>query len=280
MSKADINRRVEVSAAIADSVYKFEEYYVNNVRSLLDKDKDSNIMFTDGIMNRIKKLIICIIGGIMMIGSSGCATEAEKVGNTSTTSNVNGVNRTAEEAGVESEFEPLFEFLAAEKKDFSKVERYKTTISVLGERKDTELTIDYLPNVTNKADYLIDTGNEELMLSIEVTDSELIYSEAVEQKFPISFFYPNIEKEFFKSLIIDSYISEHLETYMKDIRYGMGDATRLPFDLKETYDQLGYSGANVTSINVHSTATKEFSISIVAEKDSTIIQLVLFLQIN
>ncbi|HEM4666239.1 TPA: hypothetical protein U1Z98_002129, partial [Streptococcus suis] len=40
MSREEINRRVEVSAAIADSVYKFEEYYVNNVRSLLDKDKE------------------------------------------------------------------------------------------------------------------------------------------------------------------------------------------------------------------------------------------------
>lgn len=36
MSRADINRRVEVSADIADSVYEFEEYFVKNSDILSD----------------------------------------------------------------------------------------------------------------------------------------------------------------------------------------------------------------------------------------------------
>lgn len=36
MSRADINRRVEVAADIADSVYKFEEYFVKNSDILSD----------------------------------------------------------------------------------------------------------------------------------------------------------------------------------------------------------------------------------------------------
>lgn len=36
MSREEINRRVEVSAAIADSVYKFEEYLVKNSDILSD----------------------------------------------------------------------------------------------------------------------------------------------------------------------------------------------------------------------------------------------------
>lgn len=34
MSREEISRRVEVSAGIADSVYTFEEFEVNNVHSL------------------------------------------------------------------------------------------------------------------------------------------------------------------------------------------------------------------------------------------------------
>lgn len=40
MSREEINRRVEVSAGIADSVYEFEKFYMKNARSLSNKDAE------------------------------------------------------------------------------------------------------------------------------------------------------------------------------------------------------------------------------------------------
>ncbi|CYV88895.1 SA1320 family protein [Streptococcus suis] len=53
MSRADINRRVEVSADIADSVYKFEEYFVKNSDILSDKS-DENIDDIEEVLNSKK----------------------------------------------------------------------------------------------------------------------------------------------------------------------------------------------------------------------------------
>ena len=67
----------------------------------------------------------------MMIGISGCGASGNHQDTSSSiTENRVKASRTPEAVAVEGHFEPFFEFLAAEKKDFSRVESYVSGIRV------------------------------------------------------------------------------------------------------------------------------------------------------
>ncbi|MFS9220161.1 hypothetical protein [Streptococcus sanguinis] len=69
-------------------------------------------------MKQVSKIIILLLAGILiMIGLSACGEKIPE-------------NRTKEQYELEKEFQPLFDFLAEEKKDLSNVKIYYSSIYI------------------------------------------------------------------------------------------------------------------------------------------------------
>ena len=181
-------------------------------------------------MKKNTKRLIQIIGGIiMMTGISGCGASGNHQDTSSsiTESRVKA-SRTPEAVAVEAQFEPLFEFLAAEKKDFSRVERYYSSLSI--ENKEVEDEEEYVL----KFEKLAESNEGKYIYTSEVQETDSIvlldrdmgtvkFSNSEIQTNINPFLINVIHSEDFTECSISSYLSNHSKTELIDIFYNIDE---------------------------------------------------------
>ena len=176
-------------------------------------------------MKKNTKRLIQIIGGIiMMAGISGCGASGNNP-ETPTESRVKA-SRTPEEAAVEAQFEPLFEFLAAEKKDFSRVERYSSsfTISVLNEAGNEYIEEESYDLVfENISDgkggkYSITRNGEKREYAIDLNEDKRTIAFQSDMQLN-QFVFPILEFRELADYEISDYLLIHPETELKTVAY-------------------------------------------------------------
>ncbi|RFU49950.1 hypothetical protein DDV22_11245 [Streptococcus chenjunshii] len=147
---------------------------------------------------------------------------------------------TKEQYELEQEFQPLFDFLAQEKKDFSKVSVYKSSIYITNNETEAEkeysVSFEKLPNNTSGI-YSITENDQKTDYPVSLDDNgELTYPDAVPEAFDTAVFNLTFEKGFFQSLPISDYLAEHPETYLKDITYDLDDKSSYFSPIKKKYN--------------------------------------------
>ena len=204
----------------------------------------------------------------MMVGISGCGVSGNHQDTSSsiTESRVKA-SRTPEEAAVEAQFEPLFEFLAAEKKDFSRVERYSSSfdVAVLDKENDEYSTVENVRilfdnlSLSNEGIYL--TKNSENsssdVVKLDVQTGNIVQTN---QNVKINhYIVPVITTEEIRENPVSNYLVKHPETELTSISYKvtphlsfikmMVDEYQIK-DVKNTQLYLSKKGQNEYSFQV------------------------------
>ncbi|RFU49941.1 hypothetical protein, partial [Streptococcus chenjunshii] len=186
-------------------------------------------------------------------------------------------NRTKEQYELEQEFQPLFDFLAQEKKDFSEVNKYETAIietdRKTGRDKKYSVDFDKLPS-SQEGTYTITENGRKTEYPVSINDSgELSYSASVPAEYNEDLFNLHLKKDFFEKLPISDYTAEHPETYLKDISYEVDSS--IPF-LKQLMKKYNISQDANLSLYLENYYTQEmvYSIRIMIVDDNKILDLI------
>lgn len=140
----------------------------------------------------------------------------------------NKTSRTVEEAAVEAEFEPLFEFLSQEEKDFSNVNSFVSDLRIM-EKTNTVLEENSLLLKTYGSDRPNLSGyfrevmkNQENKYDVRLnTEGELIFKDSVPQKYNSELYFVDIALDDIKNGKIVNYSSNHPETDLVTLTYEM-----------------------------------------------------------
>ncbi|HEL9645011.1 hypothetical protein NF419_04875 [Streptococcus suis] len=195
-------------------------------------------------MKTIQKNIMKILGGIaLIIALNGCtlADEYNQWATEQPASSETGAPRTAEEAAVEAQFEPLFEFLAAEKKDFSNVTRYNSDFVIYNDRDSTDISVpvyeDYAVGFyslldTNEGIYSVTKENktEEIAISLDKSTGEILSNGTELHPYATM---PVIDLTILKEFPVDGVRADHPETELTSISYDIDDNFVLLKELKD-----------------------------------------------
>ena len=174
-------------------------------------------------MKKFLNLTLILLGGLLIM--TACTKPEEKIPS----------NRTKEQYELEKEFKPLFDFLAEDKKDFSKVKSYESKVIITENKVDT----DYTATIENadKVLYTIKRSDGEENFQATIKDNKLTYLEPVpSETYPDEFFFLTLKPEFFKPLKITDYLRKHSETDMKTISYDLLPNNSLLEQLRKKYN--------------------------------------------
>ena len=183
-------------------------------------------------MKTIQKNIMRILGGIaLMTTFGGCAFADDN--NQQTTeapvSSDTGASRTAEEAAVEAEFEPLFEFLAAEKKDFSNVATYVSSLRIRDKSstnkviEENSLVLESLEDEKGEFSGYFTEHNENVMKYTTKLESggELVFDGQQPLNYSQRLYFMVIDTVDVKNGKVTGYSSNHSETELETLMYDL-----------------------------------------------------------
>ncbi|CEL89770.1 conserved lipoprotein of unknown function [Streptococcus sanguinis] len=174
-------------------------------------------------MKQVSKIIILLLAGILiMIGLSACGEKIPE-------------NRTKEQYELEKEFQPLFDFLAEEKKDFSNVKLYSSKIFMIDENANSKISRIVYLKPDNTGEYAIEQGGQITEFLVHYHNRELQYNKEVPQEYDLDVLNLKLEPQFFKKLSIFDYMAKHPGTGMKRIDYDTVDTSKYFNNLKEKY---------------------------------------------
>lgn len=205
-------------------------------------------------MNDILKRLIQVLGGIMiMILIAGCnlTSNQAETPSTTVTSNHDGATRTAEEAAVEAQFEPLFQFLAEEKKDLSKLKRYYSSYSKDEVKEDELIGHDYHVVRFDELDTSFD-GSYIVTKEEETTTYPVVFdpAEGVIGRDTISL-HPLVmqtaDLSVLKNYPVTSVLAKHPKTELTTISYEVDEKFPL---LKAVIEELGLEGVTSASVRL------------------------------
>ena len=174
-------------------------------------------------MKQVSKIIILLLAGILiMIGLSACGEKIPE-------------NRTKEQYELEKEFQPLFDFLAEEKKDLSNVKLYSSKIFMMDENADSKISRSVYLKPDNTGEYVIEQGGQITEFLVHYNNRELQYDKEIPQEYDLEVLNLKLESKFFQELSIFDYMTKHPGTGMKRIDYNIVDASKYFNNLKEKY---------------------------------------------
>ncbi|HEL9645009.1 TPA: hypothetical protein U0K67_001228 [Streptococcus suis] len=221
-------------------------------------------------LNNIMKLV----GGIsLMTILNGCAYADE--GNTQVTdppaSSDTGASRTAEEAAVEAQFEPLFEFLAAEKKDFSNVQTYVSGLSIDTTSSNLTLEDNNLVLKLSDAESQIFSGyfnerlneqglkynDEGVKYDVHFVANEVVFENTTSEKFIHDLYFPIVATTDIKEGIVTSYSTNHPETELETLDYKLDKDLPL-FKTMQSYFNI-QEPIQSASLSLSNQGRKEFN---------------------
>ena len=145
-------------------------------------------------------------------------------------------NRTREQYDFEGTFEPMFKFLEQEKKDFTGLKLYTSSVYVKGgdEVKEYEVYLDTTQSDI-KGDYTITIGDNKETVPVTYSNGKLTYSSEISPLFDEEILNLVVQRNHFESLNVKETF-DSAETELRDIIYQPENKSELYKTLKNKYD--------------------------------------------
>ena len=144
-------------------------------------------------------------------------------------------NRTSEQYDFEGAFEPMFKFLEQDKKDFTGLKLYKSSVYIEkgDEVKDYEIRLDTTQSDI-KGDYTITIGDKEETVPVTYSNGKLTYSSEISPLFDEEILNLVVQRNYFESLDVKETFKS-AETELRDIIYKPENHSELFKHLKNKY---------------------------------------------
>lgn len=180
-------------------------------------------------MKKIKIILWLLIGGVILMTASllnGCSLGGETIPK----------NRTKEQYEFEKTFEPMFEFLEKDKKEFTGLKLYKNSIYIESGNavKDYEVSLDTSQSDI-KGNYTIKIGDNKETVPVTYSNGKLNYSSEITPLFDEEILNLVLQRDYFASLNIKETFKS-AETELSDIIYQPENHSELFKKLKSKYD--------------------------------------------
>ena len=203
-------------------------------------------------MKKIKIILWLLIGGVILMTASllnGCSLGGETIPK----------NRTKEQYEFEKTFEPMFEFLEKDKKEFNGLKLYKNSIYIESGNvvKDYKVFLDTSQSDI-KGDYTIKIGDNKETVPVTYSNGRLQYESKLEPLFDEEILNLVVQRDYFASLNIKETFKS-AETELSDIIYQPENHSDLYKYLKNKYDMpedttcriiLDYSSGTIYGISI------------------------------
>ena len=203
-------------------------------------------------MKKIKIILWLLIGGVILMTASllnGCSLGGETIPK----------NRTKEQYEFEKTFEPMFEFLEKDKKEFNGLKLYKNSIYIESGNvvKDYKVFLDTSQSDI-KGDYTITRGDSKETVPVTYSNGKLNYGSEVTPLYDEEILNLVVQRDYFASLNIKETFKS-AETELRDIIYEPENHSDLYKYLKNKYDMpedttcriiLDYSSGTIYGISI------------------------------
>ena len=203
-------------------------------------------------MKKIKIILWLLIGGVILMTASllnGCSLGGETIPK----------NRTKEQYEFEKTFEPMFEFLEKDKKEFNGLKLYKNSIYIESGNvvKDYKVFLDTSQSDI-KGNYTITLGDNEETVPVTYSNGKLNYGSEVTPLYDEEILNLVVQRDYFASLNIKETFKS-AETELSDIIYQPENHSDLYKYLKNKYDMpedttcriiLDYSSGTIYGISI------------------------------
>ena len=203
-------------------------------------------------MKKIKIILWLLIGGVILMTASllnGCSLGGETIPK----------NRTKEQYEFEKTFEPMFEFLEKDKKEFNGLKLYKNSIYIESGNvvKDYKVFLDTSQSDI-KGEYTIKIGDNKETVPVTYSNGRLQYESKLEPLFDEEILNLVVQRDYFASLNIKETFKS-AETELSDIIYQPENHSDLYKYLKNKYDMpedttcriiLDYSSGTIYGISI------------------------------
>ena len=179
-------------------------------------------------------------------------------------------NRTSEQYDFEGAFEPMFKFLEQDKKDFTGLKLYKSSVYIEkgDEVKDYEIRLDTTQSDI-KGDYTITIGDKEETVPVTYSNGKLTYSSEISPLFDEEILNLVVQRNYFESLDVKE-IFDSAETELRDIIYKPENQSELFKHLKNKYD---LSEDTTCRIRLDHSSGTIYGISILMESKEKAVQI-------
>ena len=168
-------------------------------------------------------------------------------------------NRTKEQYEFEKKFEPMFEFLEKDKKEFNGLEAYQSSVYVTvgDDVKNYEVNLD-TTIADIKGNYTITLGDTKETVPVTYSNGRLQYESKLEPLFDEEILNLVVQRDYFASLNIKETFKS-AETELSDIIYQPENHSDLYKYLKNKYDMpedttcriiLDYSSGSIYGITI------------------------------
>ena len=203
-------------------------------------------------MKKIKIILWLLIGGVILMTASllnGCSLGGETIPK----------NRTKEQYEFEKTFEPMFEFLEKDKKEFNGLKLYKNSIYIESGNvvKDYKVFLDTSQSDI-KGEYTIKIGDNEETVPVTYSNGRLQYESKLEPLFDEEILNLVVQRDYFASLNIKETFKS-AETELRDIIYQPENYSEFFKKLKSKYDlpedttcriRVRYSSGSIYGITI------------------------------
>ena len=168
-------------------------------------------------------------------------------------------NRTREQYDFEGTFEPMFKFLEQEKKDFTGLKLYTSSVYIKdgGEVKEYEIYLDTTQSDI-KGDYTITIGDNKESVPVTYSNGKLNYSSEISPLFDEEILNLVVQRDYFASLDVNETF-DSAETELREIIYQPENHSEFYKALKNKYNlpedtycqvRIKYSSGSIYRISV------------------------------
>ena len=145
-------------------------------------------------------------------------------------------NRTKEQYEFEKTFEPMFKFLEQEKKEFTGIEAYQSSVYIKIEDGVKKYEVDLDINQTDiKGDYTITHGENKETVPVTYSSGTLHYESDTDPLFDEGLLNLAVSRDYFASLDVEKTFKS-AETELREIIYQPENHSKLYKYLKNKYD--------------------------------------------
>ena len=199
-----------------------------------------------------KYILYIILGGITLMTVAllnGCGLGGESIPQ----------NRTKKQYEFEKTFEPMFKFLEQEKKEFTGLEAYQSSVNIkIGDDvKNYEVDLDTTQSDI-RGDYTITSGDNEETVPVTYSSGKLNYSSEISPLFDEEILNLVVQRDYFASLDVKETF-DSAETELREIIYQPENHSELYKTLKNKYNlpedtycrvRVKYSSGSIYRISV------------------------------
>ena len=180
-------------------------------------------------MQKIKIILWLLIGGVILMTATtltGCSLGGETIPK----------NRTKEQYEFEKTFEPMFEFLEQDKKDFTGLKSYTSDVYIKNQAEVKKYEVDLDINQADiKGNYTITLGENKETTSVTYSNGKLNYGSEINPLFDEEILNLMVSRDYFASLDVEKTFKS-AETELSDIIYQPENQSELYKKIVEKYN--------------------------------------------